>query len=171
MGLGVSGWSPDRMVVTCITSPSHHKPLPMSDESKYNRDIKTDTPFSEEKLHTMEKEYGFSYKQSVNELIYAMITCRPNISFSLIKLSPHSAKPAKIHFHAIQGMYDYLRTTVDEGIYYWRTTPRVDFPVGNIPICTHSNNYIPTTREQDEATNFRAAVDSDYTGDTSSIIM
>ena len=49
-----------------------------------------------------EKHYGFSYRQAIGELIYAMVTCRPDISFPLIKLSQYSANPSAEHFKAVK---------------------------------------------------------------------
>ena len=96
-----------------------------------------------------------------------MVTCRPDISFPLIKLSQYSAHPARLHFEALQGIYNYLSHTIDDGIYYWRAQPRMDLPMGNIHVCKDTNNYVANTREQTDPTNVRSTVDSDYAGDTS----
>ena len=42
----------------------------------------------------------------------------------------------------------------------------MNLPVGDIPSCTHPNNYVPQTREHENATEVRATVNSDYVGDT-----
>jgi hypothetical protein len=39
---------------------------------------------------SMEHEMGFGYRQGIGELIYALVTCRLDISFSVIKLSQYS---------------------------------------------------------------------------------
>ena len=96
-----------------------------------------------------------------------MVTCRPDISFPLIKLSQYSSAPARAHFQGVQGIFNYLRKTISEGIYFWRKIPRHDLPEGDIPQCKESNNYTPQTREQPNADDIRATVDSDYAGDTS----
>lgn len=97
---------------------SHYLPLPMSEDSKYNRSIEEATPLTPEALTKVEKKYGFTYRQGVGELIYAMVTCRSDISFPLINFCQYSAKPAQEHFQAIQGIYNYLRRTIDEGLIY-----------------------------------------------------
>ena len=40
----------------------------------------------------------FNYRQVIGEAIYAMVTCRPDISFAVIKLSQSSANPSEIHY-------------------------------------------------------------------------
>ena len=88
----------------------------MSEDSKYNKAIEVAIPMDTKELHKVEKEYGFSYREGIGELIYAMVTCRPDISFPLTKLSQYSAAPAKLHFEAVQGLYNYLKQTPKEGI-------------------------------------------------------
>ena len=72
-----------------------------------------------------------------------MVTCRPDISFPLIKLSQYSTKPTLAHFKAVQELYNYIRATKSYGIYYWRTTPRMDLPVGPMPSTKDDENYTP----------------------------
>ena len=95
-----------------------------------------------------------------------MVTCRPGISFPLIKFSQYSAKPTDIHFVVLRQIYCYLRDTPDEGIYYWRKTPRKDLPIEPAPSTKDPNNYEPETRTQLHETSTRATVDSDYANDT-----
>ena len=42
---------------------------------------------TEEEPQELETRKGFSYRQAIGELIYAMITTIPDISFPIIKLS------------------------------------------------------------------------------------
>ena len=94
-----------------------------------------------------------------------MVTCRPDISFPLIKLSQYSSQPALIHFEAVRKIYAYLKHTLQDGIYYWRSKPRVDMKKGGLPQCHQSNNYTASTRTQTHPNTVRATVDSDYAND------
>ena len=145
---------------------SHHSPLPMSEDPAFNKEIENATPLDEKGLKAAEKKYGFSYRQEIGELIYAMVTCRPGISFPLTKLSQYSDKPAEMHFKAVNGLYSYLKKTPEESIYYWRRVPRDDLEEGPLPKCPHQNNYTPKTRSQENSTEVRAAVNSNYAGDS-----
>ena len=57
-----------------------------------------------------------------------MIMCCPDISFTLIKLSQYSNNPAEEHYIAVKHIFKYLKATVDDGIYFWRSEPQDDFP-------------------------------------------
>ena len=104
----------------------HTLPLPMDPSNKYQHQLENAQPLTPEEKHDIEKELGFTYRQAVGEIIYAMITCRPDVSFAIIKLSQYATKPASIHYTALQHLYRYLVATKEEGIYYWRQSPRDD---------------------------------------------
>ena len=92
----------------------------MSEDKEYNKVIESVTPLDKKELFKTEKEYGFSYRQGIRELLYAMVTCHLDISFPLIKLIQHSSPPARGHFQGIKGIFNYLRKTITKGIYFWR---------------------------------------------------
>ena len=146
--------------------PPHEYPIPMNPDPAFNRLIEESTTLTDKERDEVEKQYGFSYRQGVGELIYGMVTCRPDISFPLIKLSQYSAAPSTLHFEALQVLFDYIRATPSDGIYFWRETPRMDLPLAPSPTSKDPNNYTPTTRQQDSSTNTRATVDSDYANDS-----
>lgn len=93
------------------------------------------------KILSVEKQQGFLYRHGKGELLYTMVTCRLDMSFLLTKINQYSAAPTNLHFKAVYTIYDYLKLTPDEGIYYWRQIPREDLEVGHIPQCPHKNNY------------------------------
>ena len=76
---------------------------------------------------------GINYRQAIGELLYAMVTCRPDISFPVTKLSQYSMNPAEPHYKAVKQLFLYLRSTADDGIYYWRKDPYNVLPMGNEP--------------------------------------
>ena len=144
-------------------------PLPMRSDSAYAKCLETATPLTPDERDQMEKDYGFTYRQGIGEILYALVTCRPDISYATIKLSQYSTRPAKIHFDALKEVYKYLQATEADGIYYWRTSPRMDLPIGTMPICKNDDNYDDTdihTRQQHSESILHAAVDSDFAGDT-----
>ena len=150
--------------------PAATFPIPMKSEAAYQRKLETaDTP-SESEIAALEKKYGFGYRQAIGELIYALVTCRPDISFPVIKLSQYSTRPTDIHFEAVKQIYRYLNATQDEGIYYWRKQPRHDLPTCDLPSCKHDTNYNESEiheRQQPGHSVMFGAVDSDYAGDVS----
>ena len=96
----------------------HEFPLPMNPDNDYKRKLETSEPLTEDELKKYEKQMGFGYRQAIGELIYAIVTCRPDISFPVIKLVQYSTKPSAIHFKAVKNIFRYLNATIDEGIYF-----------------------------------------------------
>jgi hypothetical protein len=47
-----------------------------------------------------------------------MVTCHPELSFPVVKLSQFSAAPAMIHYDAVLTIFQYLSATKHEGITY-----------------------------------------------------
>ena len=145
----------------------HNLPIPMSENIEYNHKIETAEPLNSKQLKEAEEKYGFTYRGAIGELLYLMLTCRPDISFPVIKLSQYSTRPGDIHFAAINGIYKYVMNTINDGLYYWRKEERSDCIHGNHPTTVEHNNYVPENRTQQQADNLRATVDSDFANDVS----
>jgi hypothetical protein len=75
----------------------------------------------------------FKYRGAIGELIWAMITCRPEISFPVIKLSQFSINPALEHYNAVKHVFRYLSGTLDYGLTYWRQAPNHALPFKSPP--------------------------------------
>jgi dUTP pyrophosphatase len=92
--------------------PCHTLPIPMKSEPTYVRLLEQATRPSTPKAQIrLQKEMQLNYRQAIGELIYALVTCRPDISFPLIKLSQYSTNPAREHYEAIKELFYYLRCT------------------------------------------------------------
>ena len=88
----------------------------------WNRSLETtDLPTPTEA--TTLKQSHFNYRQAIGEAIYAMVTCRPDISYAVIKLAQYSINPALIHYQAVRHLFRYLALTKSRGIHYWRKHP------------------------------------------------
>ena len=99
-------------------------PVPMKDDSAYMARLDTekgpDPSENKEKYIALEEQMGFKYRRALGELLFCMVTCRPDISFSVIKLAKYANAPAEIHYTAIKHVLRYLRATINHGIHYWR---------------------------------------------------
>ena len=147
--------------------PISNKPIPMHSENEYIRRLESATPPADhDQQRALQLRMGINYRQAIGELIYAMVSCRPDISFPLIKLSQYSNNPAQEHYEAVKHLLQYLFATPEDGLYYWRETEHDELPALPFPINT------PTTYKPDEATQpdhptrMHAAVDADWAGDT-----
>eukprot|EP00804_Cyclotella_cryptica_P026909 CCRYP_019596-RA/>CCRYP_019596-RA protein AED:0.30 eAED:0.30 QI:0/0/0/1/0/0/2/0/225 len=69
-------------------------------------------------MATLQQRYHFGYRNGVGELIYAMVTCRPDISTVTVKCAQHSANPAEIHYQAVKHAIKYLVATRKDGSHH-----------------------------------------------------
>ena len=142
------------------------QPVPMNYEATYQRNIELAKapPLAEDKVK-LQIKMGFNYRQAIGELLYAMVTCRPDISYACIKMSQYSKDPAEEHYHAVREIFDYLAQTIDEGIYFWRSKPNKHLPVGPIPKLQRDDHPNAEENIEDEVDQIRGDVDSDWAGD------
>jgi hypothetical protein len=74
------------------------------------------------------------YCAGIGELIWAMTTCSPDIAFTSVKLSQSNSRLAEHRYHGLKHAIGYLYMTQRDGIYFWRTRPRLDLPEDPLPI-------------------------------------
>jgi hypothetical protein len=99
----------------------------MSADNEHVRLLDTATPPSTAAAQAA-LESNFRYRCGIGELIWAMITCRPEISFPVTKLSQFAAHPAAMHYDAVKRVFRYLNATPEHGLTYWRTMPHAYLP-------------------------------------------
>ena len=142
-------------------------PLPIKNETTFNHRLESAIPPSDKtSQRKLQADMGFNYRQAIGELIFLMVTCRPDISFPLIKLSQYSTNPAEEHYLAVRQLFKYVKVTKHEGIYFWRRNTRDDLPEGEIPNTTLSSYSIDTSVHCDDPDKIHGTVDSDWGGDT-----
>jgi KUP system potassium uptake protein len=81
----------------------------------------------------LKKAFKFGYRNGIGELIYAMVTCRPDISTAVVRCAQVSACPAEIHYNAVKHAIKYLYATRKDGIYFWRAKPLMSLPDHPLP--------------------------------------
>ena len=74
----------------------------MISENSYMRELES-SKGSQDPNATNEflKTHGFKYRNATGELIFAMVTCRADISFPVLKLTQYNNSPASCHADAI----------------------------------------------------------------------
>jgi hypothetical protein len=138
----------------------HNIPMPMKSENAFMKTIeKAIPPITDKERYRLQKSMKFNYRQAIGELIYAMVTCRPDISYPLIKLSQYSTNPAREHYEAVKELYYYLKYTINDGIYYWRKHKNSDLPP---PKESFDSEPDVEMLIQDDAIQLKAASDSDW---------
>ena len=97
---------------------SEHKAIPFSAEvvpSLY----KEQGPLEDTQEHAnFADKQGFSYCSLLGELMYAYVTCRPDIGYHVTTLSKFSTAPAAIHYTMLKNLSRYLCRTRSWGFIY-----------------------------------------------------
>ena len=107
---------------------------------------------------------GSKYRTATGELLFAMVTCRPDISNVVIKLTQFNINQAKYHYEAVKIVYKYLNATAESGFTFWRTqrNNKLQHKPHNGPQQEEYN--FQTTKEHTEITQPYILVDSDWAG-------
>jgi hypothetical protein len=71
----------------------------------------------------------FRYCAAIGELIWPMITTRPELYYPVVKLSQFATSPATIHYDAVYGIFQYLSGTRNAGLTYTRPAHITSGPV------------------------------------------
>jgi hypothetical protein len=58
--------------------------------------------------HELSTKMGFSYWTLLGELIYAYITCHPDIGYAIVTLSKFASSPTAFHYTSLKNMTCYL---------------------------------------------------------------
>jgi hypothetical protein len=69
------------------------------------------------------------YQQGIGSLMFAMVLTRPDIAFTLGKLSQYMSDPAEHHGHALKNLLRYLRSTVSMKLRYGPGEPHSQFVI------------------------------------------
>jgi hypothetical protein len=62
---------------------------------------------------TLERKMGFSYRSGIGQLVYAMVCCRPDLSFTTVKLSQHNTCSGRVHFKGAQHALKYTANVAE----------------------------------------------------------
>ena len=111
----------------------------------------------------LENRMKISYRSGVGELIYALVTCRPDISHAVVRCAQNCVHPHETHYHAVKHVLKYLYLMKAEGIYFWHETPNdslVDTPPPNLSSTSH--DLLRNNRPKHACTSLHGYVDSDW---------
>jgi hypothetical protein len=137
-------------------------PLPTNPTwlKKFNAAVGSTDASDQAKLAT---KMQINYRAGVGELIWAMTTCRPDVALTSVKLSQSNSAPAEHHYHSLKHAIRYIYITRDDGIYFWRTDPRMDLPEGPLPtVNSNHSDLLLDNRPAHDTTTAVAYGDSDW---------
>ena len=75
----------------------------------------------------LELSQGFGYCTLLGEMMYAYVTCRPDIGYAITTMSKFSTKPSKYHYELLKRIAKYLRETKEWGIKYTRSVEKMTY--------------------------------------------
>ncbi len=111
-----------------------NRPTPLPTDSTWLKKFNAATgPTDPSKQAKLASAMQIKYRSGIGKLIWAIITCRPDIAFTSIKLSQSNSAPAKHHYHRLKHAICYLYMTQTDEIYFWQTSPQLDLPEGPLP--------------------------------------
>jgi hypothetical protein len=92
-------------------------PLPTNTTwiKKFNATVDPTNPKEQQQLAT---KMQVKYKGGIGKLIWAIMTCRPDIAFTSMKLSQSNLDPAEHHCHGLKHAIHYVYITCNKGIYF-----------------------------------------------------
>jgi hypothetical protein len=140
------------------------RPTPLRTTSPFMKELQTEEGDPNPVVQrTLEKKMGFSYWSRIGQLVYAMVCCRPYLSFATVKLSQHNTCPGRVHFEGVQHALKYLYQTQSKGLYFWRTKPRPKLE--SIPLATilsTEHDLLHTKRQQHDALDAHRMSDTNW---------
>ena len=144
-----------------------HKPLPMDSDSKYMKSLENDIGLSDNDAHAaLENSIGFKYMNATGKLIFAMVTCRADIAFHVIKLTQYNSSPANAHYEAVMKVFRFLNATQTNGLTFWRPRPRNNLPLLTVPVPEPDTHKVHIPEESASSETAYGYTDSDLAGDT-----
>jgi hypothetical protein len=110
---------------------------------------------------------GFSYRQAIGELMFALTICRPDIAVPVIKPSQCASRPAVEHYKAVKAVFVYLNATREDGLAYWRKAPRDDLPDVPHPQTVTPDDMLRTYPDRHDGSTSHEATDATWGADRS----
>jgi hypothetical protein len=152
----------DTWMKTSYPTPARSTPLPSDDKWIKKFNIAQGNPDPKFQA-TLAKQHQLSYRTGVGELIWAMTTCRPDLAYTAVKLSQSNTAPDEIHFNGLKCALKFLYNSRDDGLYFWRTTPRPEFAEGPHPtIKSNQQDILLDGRPQFDALTAHSYANSDW---------
>ena len=126
-------------------------PLPM--DTLHNISTQAGPAEGTSEHQALEDQKGFSYRTLLGEIMYAYVSCRPDIGYPITLMSKYASNPSEYHYDKLKNIARYLHSTRDWGIIFKRSAPRTELPEGtaeSVPI--DSSLPVPRNRQTQQIT-------------------
>ena len=125
-------------------------------------------PLEETSEHkALETKSGFLYRTLLGEMMYAYVTCRPDIGYAITLLSKFGSSPSAYHYTCLKNVARYLRATKHWGIQFSRPSvnPDLELTKSDSPSVRESNDRLPDYPELITQGKLIGFVDAAYAND------
>ena len=154
------GWETDSSM------KPHSKPnAPLSTEVLHQLH-KHNGPLEGTKEHSkLEEKNGFSYRTLLGEMMFAYVSCRPDIGYAITLMSKYGSNPSDFHYKCLKNIARYLRTTRTWGIIFSRSSPAMDLPESEVENTMNTTDDLPNYPEDISQGKLICFVDAAYGND------
>jgi hypothetical protein len=144
----------------------HSKPTaPLSTETLTLLQTQPSGPVEGTKEHeALQSESGFSYRTLLGEMMFAYVSCRPDIGYAVTLMSKYGSNPTAYHYRCLKNIARYLRTTRNWGIRYYRSDIDKSLQAGE-PIDLERDKSLPEYPEDIKKGKLICFVDAAYGND------
>lgn len=141
-----------------------HRPTPLPQTDSFIKSFLSATGDPTESTQSkLSSSMGIKYRNVLGELIFALVTCRPEISYAVVKCAQATTAPHEIHYHGLKHLLKYLYSTKDDGIYYWRLQKNDTLPHLPLPSVTSATmDLLLANRPTHNALDLHGYVDLDW---------
>jgi hypothetical protein len=102
-------------------------------------------PLEGTKAHAaLAEKMKFAFRTLLGELLYAYVTCRPDIGYAVVTLSKFSTCPSEAHYIYLKNIARYLRRTKNWGIRFFRSTKNTSLPTSDYSDPPVPSNDLPS---------------------------
>ena len=74
----------------------------------------------------LQRKHGFAYRTLLGEMMFAYVSCRPDIGYAITLMSKYGSNPSDYHYKCLKDVAKYLRTTKTWGIRFKRPSTLLD---------------------------------------------
>ena len=108
----------EKHLITWMKSayPSAARSTPLPSDQTFQKTFNSSVGNPDKTVQlNLAKEMQLGYRSGIGELIWDMTTCRPDVTYSSVKLSQSNSCPHEIHYHGLKHALKYLYHTKDDG--------------------------------------------------------
>ena len=154
------GWETDKMM-----QPSDKPVSPLPTEVLTQLQKHTGPSEGTNEHQNLQDKMGFSYRTLLGEMMFAYVSCRPDIGYAITLMSKYGSNPSQFHYSQLKNIAKYLRSTKHWGIKFSRSSPMNEFEPSTRPQIDYPDKDLPEYPEDPKQGKLICYVDAAYGND------